>query len=108
MMNDYDFMLTQDQLDLRDLVHDFAQNVVKPVCRVAERDAIVPEEQVKQAMDMGLHLMTLPEEYGGLGLDHLTNAIIREELSKGDAGFASRVTGFGFAPVKIAGNEWQK
>ena len=108
MINDYDFMLTQDQLDLRNLVQDFAQNVVKPVCRVAERDAIVPEEQVKQAMDMGLHLMTLPEEYGGLGLDHLTNAIIREELSKGDAGFASRVTGFGFAPVQIAGNEWQK
>lgn len=108
MTHDYDFMLSQDQLDLRELVHDFAQNVVKPACRIAERDAIVPEEQVKQAMDMGLHLMTLPEEYGGLGLSNLTNAIVREELSKGDAAFASRVTGFGFAPVKIAGNEWQK
>ena len=107
-MNDYDFLLTQDQLDLREMVREFAQKAVKPTCRVAERDAIVPQDLVEQAMGMGLNLVSLPEEYGGLGLDNLTTAIIREELAKGDAGFASRVFGFGFAPVKIAGSEWQK
>ena len=107
-MNDYDFLLTQDQLDLREMVREFAQKSVKPTCRVAERDAIVPQDLVEQAMGMGLNLVSLPEEYGGLGLDNLTTAIIREELAKGDAGFASRVFGFGFAPVKIAGSEWQK
>ncbi len=107
-MNDYDFLLTQDQLDLREMVREFAQKSVKPTCRVAERDAIVPQDLVEQAMGMGLNLVSLPEEYGGLGLDNLTTAIIREELAKGDAGFASRVFGFGFAPVKIAGSDWQK
>mgnify|MGYP004541236701 FL=1 len=107
-MNDYDFLLTQDQLDLREMVREFAQKAVNPTCRVAERDAIVPQDLVEQAMGMGLNLVSLPEEYGGLGLDNLTTAIIREELAKGDAGFASRVFGFGFAPVKIAGSEWQK
>lgn len=107
-MTDYDFLLTEDQLDLRAMVRDFAQKSVKPVCRVAERDAIVPEDLVKQAMDMGLNLVSLPEEYGGLGFDNFTIAVLREELAKGDAGFASRIFGFGFAPVKIAGNEWQK
>ena len=107
-MNDYDFLLTQDQLDLREMVREFAQKAVKPTCRVAERDAIVPQDLVEQAMGMGLNLVSLPEEYGGLGLDNLTTAIIREELAKGDAGFASRVFGFGFAPVKIAGSDWQK
>lgn len=107
-MNDYDFLLTQDQMDLREMVREFAQKAVKPTCRVAERDAIVPQDLVEQAVGMGLNLVSLPEEYGGLGLDNLTTAIIREELAKGDAGFASRVFGFGFAPVKIAGSEWQK
>lgn len=108
MMKDYDFMLTEEQIELRDMVREFAQKEIKPRCRVAERDAIVPEDLVEKAMGMGLNLMTLPEEYGGLGLDNLTIAILREELAKGDAAFASRIMGFGFAPVKIAGNEWQK
>ncbi|MCI2106083.1 MAG: acyl-CoA dehydrogenase family protein [Intestinimonas sp.] len=107
-MTDFDFMLTDEQTELRNLVRDFAQKEVKPVCREAEREARVPEELVKTANEMGLNMVTVPEEYGGLGLDNLTYAILREELAKGDAGFASRVFGFGFAPVKIAGNEEQR
>ena len=57
---------------------------------------------------MGVPMMTLPEEYGGLGLDYLTCAIIREELARGDVGFASRVTGFGFTPFRLAGTEEQR
>ena len=105
---DYDFMLTQDQIDLRDMVRDFAQKEIFPKCRECERDAVIPQDLVQKAMDMGLNLITLPEEYGGLGLDNLTCAIIREQLAMGDAGLSSRILGFGFAPVKIAGNDWQK
>lgn len=105
---DFDFMLTDEQKGLRDLVKDFAQSKVYPRCRECEKDSIIPEDLVKEAMDMGLNLVTLPEEYGGLGLDNFTYAIIREQLAKGDAGFASRIFGFGFTPVKLAGTEWQK
>lgn len=108
MMTDFDYMLSEEQIELRDLVRDFAQKEVKPRCREAEKDAIVPEELMKTACEMGLNMVTVPEEYGGLGLDNFTYAIIREELARGDAGFASRVFGFGFAPVQIAGNEEQK
>lgn len=108
MMRDYDFLLTEEQRDLRDLVESFAQNEVKPICREAEKEARVPEELMKKAVDMGLHMVSLPEQYGGLGLDNFTYAVLREELARGDAGFASRVFGFGFAPLKIAGNNWQK
>lgn len=108
MMRDYDFMLTEEQRELRDLVEEFAQNEVKPICREAEKEARVPEELMKKAVDMGLHMVSLPEQYGGLGLDNFTYAVLREELARGDAGFASRVFGFGFGPLKIAGNDWQK
>ena len=108
MLDDYDFLLSEDQKSLRDLVRDFALNQVEDVCREAEKTATVPEDLVKQANEMGLNLVTLPEEYGGLGLDKWTYAIVREELARGDSGFASRVFGFGWAPLKIAGNEEQK
>ena len=108
MMTDYDFMLNEDQIELRNLVREFAEKEVRPTCRIAEKDAIVPEDLVKTAYEMGLHLVTVPEEYGGLGLDNFTYAVIREELARGDAGFASRVFGFGFEPLNIAGTEEQK
>ncbi len=108
MMEEYDFMLTDEQKDLRTLVREFAQKEVKPQCRIAERDAIVPEDLVKTAYEMGLHLVTVPEEYGGLGLSNMSYAVVREELARGDAGFASRVFGFGWEPLAIAGTEEQK
>lgn len=108
MQSDYDFMLNEDQIAIRDLVRDFAQKEVKEVCREAEKTATVPENLVDEAMKMGLNLVTVPEEYGGLGLDKWTYAIIREELARGDSGFASRVFGFGWAPLNFAGTEEQK
>lgn len=107
-VTDFDFMLTEEQIELRDLVREFAQNEVKPTCRILERDGIVPEDLVKTANGMGLNLVSLPTEYGGLGLDKFTYALIREQLAQGDAAFTSRVFGFGWAPLKIAGNEDQK
>lgn len=108
MLSDYYFMLTDEQKELHKLVSDFAQNEIKPVCREAEKEARVPEELMKKAVDMGLNLVTLPEKYGGLGLDNFTYAVLREELARGDAGFVSRILGFGFTPVKIAGTEEQR
>lgn len=107
-MTDFDFMLTEDQIGLRDMVRKFAQEKVKPTCRALEREGEVPEDLVKEANSMGLNLVSLPEEYGGLGLDKFTYALIREQLAQGDAAFTSRVFGFGWSPLKIAGNDKQK
>ena len=57
MMTDYDFMLNEDQIELRNLVREFAEKEVRPTCRIAEKDAIVPEDLVKTAYEMGLHLV---------------------------------------------------
>ena len=107
-MTDFDFMLTEEQIELRNLFRDFAQKEVKEPCRESEKLGECPEYLVKKAIEIGVPMMTLPEEYGGLGLDYLTCAIIREELARGDVGFASRVTGFGFTPFRLAGTEEQR
>lgn len=103
-----DYMLTEDQKSLQGMVREFAQKEVKPICREAEKTAEIPWDLVRKAQSMGLHLLKLPEEYGGLGLSNFTYTLLREELAKGDVGFAATIFGFGFAPAEVAGNNAQK
>ncbi len=65
------------------LVRDFVRRDVSPVAAQYDRDDIYPAELVDTMREMGLFGITIPEEYGGLGLDHATLAVIFEELSRG-------------------------
>ncbi len=64
-------------------VRDFVQREVVP--QAAEHDLLdtYPTELVDQMAEMGLFGITVPEQYGGLGLDHTTYAAVFEELAKG-------------------------
>ena len=104
----FESMLTDEQRELQQLVREFAQKEVKPVCREMEKTGDIPWDLVKKANDMGLPMLTMPEEFGGIGASNMTYAIVREELCKGDAGFASVVMGFGFTPVQVAGTRKQQ
>ena len=66
-----------------DLVREFVRRDVEPVASRYDHDDIYPAELVGTMREMGLFGITIPEEYGGLGLDHVTLAIVFEELSKG-------------------------
>ena len=65
------------------LVSDFVQREVEPVAGRYDNEDVYPHELVEMMKEMGLFGITIPEEYGGLGLDHTTFARIFEELSKG-------------------------
>ena len=65
------------------LVRDFVRRDVAPVASRYDHDDIYPAELVNTMREMGLFGITIPEEYGGLGLDHVTLAVIFEELSRG-------------------------
>ena len=65
------------------LVRDFVKRDVEPVATEYDRDDIYPAELVDKMAEMGLFGINIPEEYGGLGLDYTTFAMIFEELSKG-------------------------
>ena len=65
------------------LVRDFVRREVAPVAARYDHDDIYPAELVGTMRRMGLFGITIPEEYGGLGLDHVTLAVVFEELSKG-------------------------
>ena len=80
-------MTTADTLETRsqivNLVRDFVQREVEPVASHYDNEDIYPQELVDQMADMGLFGIMIPEEYGGLGLDYTTFAVVFEELSKG-------------------------
>jgi alkylation response protein AidB-like acyl-CoA dehydrogenase len=65
------------------LVRDFVRRDVDPVAAHLDHEDIVPLDLIDKMKDLGLFGITVPEEYGGLGLDYTTFARIFEELSKG-------------------------
>lgn len=103
-------ILTDEQKGFRDLVKNFAIKEVKPHVKEFDHSGEFPLDLLKQAFDMGLHVLEIPEEYGGAGLDYQTTAVVFEELAKVDAGFAiSLVTTFvALRSVIMAGNDAQK
>ena len=64
-------------------VRDFVQKEVAPIARQYDIEDLYPHQLIDPMREMGLFGITIPEEYGGLGLDHTTFAMIFEELSKG-------------------------
>jgi len=79
--------MTQQQVGARAqilaTVRDFVQREVIPHAAKHDHDDTYPHEMVEQMKGLGLFGITVPEEYGGLGLDYTTFAMIFEELSKG-------------------------
>ncbi len=65
------------------MVREFVDRDVRPVAAQHDADDSYPSALVDQMAEMGLFGITIPEEYGGLGLDHSTYAMIFEELSRG-------------------------
>ncbi len=103
-------ILTDEQKELVEMVRNFALKEVKPHVKELDEKGEFPKELLKQAFEMGLHCLEIPEEYGGSGLDYQTTAIVFEELAKVDAGYAiSLVTTFvALRSVIAAGNDEQK
>ena len=65
------------------LVRDFVRRDVEPVAQRLDREDVVPLDLIDKMKELGLFGITVPEEYGGMGLDYTTFAMIFEEISKG-------------------------
>lgn len=70
---------------LRDTVHRFAQQRVKPMAAEIDRSNAFPNELWREMGSLGLLGVTVPEEYGGVGLTYLAHTIVVEELARASA-----------------------
>jgi alkylation response protein AidB-like acyl-CoA dehydrogenase len=74
---------TDEQRAITEMVRQFVDNEVIPIAEEYDHDDKFPEQVVEQMKELGLFGVTIPEEYGGMGLDLTTYAMIVEELSRG-------------------------
>ena len=77
-----DFHLTNEQLMLRKMYRDFAENEVKPLAEEVDETEEFPMETVKKMAKLGMMGIYFPKEYGGAGGDVLSYAMCVEELAK--------------------------
>jgi alkylation response protein AidB-like acyl-CoA dehydrogenase len=83
-------LFTPEHEQFRDVVRDFIDREIRPYHHQWEKDQIVPRELWLKAGEAGMLCCTIPEEYGGLGLDYLFDVVVFEEMAR--SGF----TGPGF------------
>ena len=74
---------TDEQQAITEMVHQFADEQILPQAEHYDHEDSFPEPIVEQMKELGLFGVTIPEEYGGMGLDLTTYAMIVEELSRG-------------------------
>jgi alkylation response protein AidB-like acyl-CoA dehydrogenase len=74
---------TDEQKAITEMVRQFVDNEVIPVAEQHDHEDSFPDAVVEQMKELGLFGVTIPEEYGGMGLDLTTYAMIVEELSRG-------------------------
>jgi alkylation response protein AidB-like acyl-CoA dehydrogenase len=83
-----DFNLSDEQQMFRDTIRSFVDKEIVPVASEWEHSGRYPTEIVETMKGLGLFGMTIPEEYGGLGIDMVSFAIVFEEIAKGWMGIA--------------------
>ncbi len=94
--------LTQDQKDYQEAIRAFVDKEIIPVARDMEHSGEYPTAIVEHMKEMGLFGMTIPEEFGGLGVDMTTFSIVFEELSRGWMGVAGILGSHSMACFVIA------
>ena len=86
------FVQTDEQRLILETVRKFVAESVTPVAAELDRQSDPADcfswEIIDQTDQVGIRTMTLSEEWGGMGADSLTTAMVIEEIAKGDMGVA--------------------
>ncbi|NPV93331.1 MAG: acyl-CoA dehydrogenase [Firmicutes bacterium] len=106
-----DFRYSEEQEMMRRMARDFADKEIAPFAMEWDKKDEYPAETIKKMFEVGLLTVGIPSEYGGPGVDHVAQALVTEELSRGDAGVCvimAASTLLGPDPVYLAATDEQK
>lgn len=105
------FELDEDILSLKNNVRDFIQTEVEAAAMQIEEGNHIPERIIQLSRDMGLFGLSIPEEYGGLGIGMVGKCAIYEEIGQTHNGYTTLIgahTGIGTVGIVEIGNDIQK
>jgi acyl-CoA dehydrogenase len=103
--------LSEDQLQIRDLIRDFTRKEIAPVAIEYDQKNEHPTELInKMRRELGINGLTIPVEFGGMGYGSVEQCLITEEMSRGCLGIALcfGYTGLGQLPILKGGSDAQK
>jgi acyl-CoA dehydrogenase len=106
-----DFSITEEDRLLQQSVRDFAEQQANAVWQEIEATDQLPASLIEGARDVGLLGLSIPPEYGGLGLSVVQKTLAHEMLGRGPWGLASFIsvhTGIGCVGIVRFGNAEQK
>ncbi len=106
-----DELLTDEQKLIRQSVRDYVKKEISPIIEDYAQRAEFPRHIVKQLGDLGCFGPTVPQEYGGGGLDYISYGLMMQELERGDSGVRSTASVQGslvMFPIFAYGSEEQK
>lgn len=105
------FALTEEQKAVRKVVRTFVDREINPFIQEWDAKGHFEEGILKRLADLELMGVCIPEQYGGIGMDYNTLAIVCDELERGDTAFRTAVsvhTGLNSMTLLQWGNEFQK
>lgn len=103
-----DFSIPDEIRDMKRTLRDFVDHEVEPCAQQIEEEDRIPQHLIDQAREMGLFGMSIPEEYGGLGLNMLERCLLLEELGRANMSFTTYIgahTGIGTTGIVELGSE---
>lgn len=106
-----DDLFTDEQKLIRNTVRDFVKKEISPYIEDWCQNAHFPYEIVKKFGDLGAFGPTIPQEYGGGGLDYISYGLIMQEIERGDSGMRSTASVQGslvMYPIYKFGSEEQR
>jgi glutaryl-CoA dehydrogenase len=106
-----DELLTEEHQLIRETVRNYVKKEISPIIEDYAQRAEFPVHIVKQLGELGCFGPTVPEQYGGGGLDYISYGLMMQELERGDSGVRSTASVQGslvMFPIYQYGNEEQR
>jgi glutaryl-CoA dehydrogenase len=106
-----DDLLTDEHKLIRESVRAYVKKEISPIIEDYAQRAEFPEQIVKQLGGLGCFGPTIPQEYGGGGLDYISYGLMMQELERGDSGVRSTASVQGslvMFPIYAYGTEEQR
>ena len=106
-----DELLTDEHKLIRESVRNYVKKEISPIIEDYAQRAEFPQQIVKQMGELGCFGPTVPEQYGGGGLDYISYGLMMQELERGDSGVRSTASVQGslvMFPIYQYGSEEQR
>ncbi len=105
------FSLSEELIEMKKSIRNFIDHTVDPLAQQIEQEDEIPDDLMSMSKEMGLFGLSIPEEYGGIGIDMVGKCALYEEIGRTSNGYTTVIgahTGIGSVGIVEMGTDEQK